>query len=342
LTGRPRPLTDLSILLFAIHKFFHTITSAYLVTALFVVGVSSWYLIKKRHESFAKKSILVGAVFGFVATMLVIISGDTSTYQVAHKQPIKLAALEGLYVGKTKAPIIALGILRKNIPISDTVNHFVFKMEMPGMLSKLGFRDKNAFVPGIYDLVYGNQYQGIEPVLKRMERGTIALIALNRYKEAKKDADTTEMRLALSDFKTNFPDLGYAYFDKPEDVVPNIPITFYSFHLMVGLGFYFVLLLFVILFFLWRKTLIRRKLILWLAVFTIPLGYIASELGWVVAEVGRQPWAIQNILPVSKATSHINVSNVQITFILFAVLFTILLITNVKILLKQIKNGPKE
>ena len=327
---------------FAIHKFFHTITSAYLVTALFVVGVSSWYLIKKRHESFPKKSILVGAVFGFVATMLVIISGDTSTYQVAHKQPIKLAALEGLYVGKTKAPIIALGILRKNIPISDTVNHFVFKMEMPGMLSKLGFRDKNAFVPGIYDLVYGNQYQGIEPVLKRMERGTIALIALNRYKEAKKDADTTEMRLALSDFKTNFPDLGYAYFDKPEDVVPNIPITFYSFHLMVGLGFYFVLLLFVILFFLWRKTLIRRKLILWLAVFTIPLGYIASELGWVVAEVGRQPWAIQNILPVSKATSHINVSNVQITFILFAVLFTILLITNVKILLKQIKNGPKE
>ena len=87
---------------FAIHKFWHTITSAYVVAALFVVGVSSWYLIKKRHESFAKKSILVGAIFGFVATMLVTVSGDTSTFQVAHKQPVKLAAMEGLFIGKTR------------------------------------------------------------------------------------------------------------------------------------------------------------------------------------------------------------------------------------------------
>ena len=327
---------------FAIHKFWHTVTSAYVVAALFVVGISSWYLLKKRHESFAKKSILVGAIFGFVATMLVTVSGDTSTFQVAHKQPLKLAAMEGLFIGKTKAPIIALAFLKPNIPISDTVNHFVFKMEMSGMLSKLGFRDKNAFVPGIYDLVYGNQYQGIEPVFKRMERGTMAMVALNRYKEAKEDKDTTEMRISLSEFKTNFPDLGYAYIDKPEDVVPNIPITFYSFHLMVGLGFYFVILLLVILFFLWRKTLIKRKLILWLAVLTIPLGYIATELGWIVAEVGRQPWAIQDLLPVSKATSHLSTSAVQITFILFAILFTVLLFADIKILWKQIKNGPKE
>ena len=175
-----------------------------------------------------------------------------------------------------------------------------------------------------------------------MERGTIAMIALNKYKEAKEDNDTIEMRVSLSEFRTNYKDLGYAYLDKPEDVVPNIPITFYSFHLMVGLGFYFVILLLVILFFLWRKTLIKRKLILWLAVLTIPLGYVANELGWIVAEVGRQPWAIQDLLPVSKATSHISTSSVQITFILFAILFTVLLLADIRILLKQIKNGPKE
>jgi len=210
------------------------------------------------------------------------------------------------------------------------------------MLSKLGFRDNNAFVPGIYDLVYGNQYQGIEPMFKRMERGTIAMVALNSYKSAKSKSDTSQMNLALTDFKANCKDLGYAYINNPLDVVPNVPLTFYSFHLMVGLGMYFIVLFFVLLIFIWRKWILKVKLLLWLAVLTIPLGFVASELGWIVAEVGRQPWAIQDLLPVSKATSHINTSNVQITFILFAVLFTILLLANVKILLKQIKNGPKE
>jgi len=327
---------------FAIYKFFHTVTSSYVVAALFVVGISSWYLIKKRHDSFSKKSIVVGSIFGLIASLLVVVSGDSSTYQVTQKQPVKLASIEGLFIGKTRAPIIVLGILKTNVPINDTINQFVYKIEIPGMLSKLGFRDNNAFVPGIYDLVYGNQYQGIEPMFKRMERGTIAMVALNSYKSAKSKSDTSQMNLALTDFKANCKDLGYAYINNPLDVVPNVPLTFYSFHLMVGLGMYFIVLFFVLLIFIWRKWILKVKLLLWLAVLTIPLGFVASELGWIVAEVGRQPWAIQDLLPVSKATSHINTSNVQITFILFAVLFTILLLANVKILLKQIKNGPKE
>ena len=207
---------------FAIYKFFHTVTSSYVVAALFVVGISSWYLIKKRHDSFSKKSIVVGSIFGLIASLLVVVSGDSSTYQVTQKQPVKLASIEGLFIGKTRAPIIVLGILKTNVPINDTINQFVYKIEIPGMLSKLGFRDNNAFVPGIYDLVYGNQYQGIEPMFKRMERGTIAMVALNSYKSAKSKSDTSQMNLALTDFKANCKDLGYAYINNPLDVVPNV------------------------------------------------------------------------------------------------------------------------
>jgi cytochrome bd ubiquinol oxidase subunit I len=191
-------------------------------------------------------------------------------------------------------------------------------------------------------LVYGNWQQGIEPVAKRMERGTMAIVALAKYKEAKEESDSIEMKLALTEFRQNYKDMGYGYLDKPESIIPNVPLTFYSFHIMVGLGFYFILLFIVILYFVLKKTIDKKRWLLKLILLTIPLGYIASELGWVVAEVGRQPWAIQDILPVSKATSHLNTSDVQITFILFAILFTILLIAELRILLKQIKFGPKE
>jgi cytochrome d ubiquinol oxidase subunit I len=136
--------------------------------------------------------------------------------------------------------------------------------------------------------------------------------------------------------------LGYGYLQSPESIIPNVCITFNSFHIMVILGFYFIFLFGIIIVLLLLKKLERFKLLLKIAVFTIPLGYFASELGWIVAEVGRQPWAIQNILPVSKATSHLNTSSVQVTFYFFAVLFTILLIAELRILFSQIKIGPKK
>ncbi len=333
---------DVAFSPFAVQKFLHTVTSSYVVAALFVIGISAWYLLKKRHENFSKKSIVIGSIFGLVTSLLVVITGDNSTVLVAQKQPIKLAALEGVYKGSTQAPLVAFGIIDNKLPINDTSSHFKFKIEFPAMLSKLAFKDKNAFVPGLYDLIYGNQYHEIEPVFKRMERGTIAMIALSSYKSAKIKSDTAQMALSLLDFNANYKDLGYAYINNPLDVVPNVPLTFYSFHFMVGLGMYFIILFFTLLIFVWRKWLLKVKLLLWLTLLTIPLGFVASELGWIVAEVGRQPWAIQDLLPVSKATSHLNSSTVQLTFILFAVLFTILLVAEIKILFKQIKNGPKE
>ncbi len=327
---------------FAINKFLHTITSSYVVAAIFVIGVSSWFLLKKRHVITARKSILVASVFGLLSSLAIIITGDGSAYQVAQKQPMKLAAMEGLYQGQRGAGLVVLGMLNPSKEVNNDEDPYYFKIQIPKMLSFLGYRDGNAFVPGMKDLIYGNEQYGIQPVEKRIERGKESVEALSQYKEAKVTGDTATMNTSLTKFRETFSDFGYAYFDNVERLIPNVSLVFYSFHIMVGLGFYFVLLFLLALWFSFKDKIQDKKWMLRLALFTIPLGYLASQLGWVVAEVGRQPWAIQDILPVFKATSHLSVGAVQTTFFLFMALFTILLIAEVRILVKQIKNGPKE
>ena len=134
---------------------------------------------------------------------------------------------------------------------------------------------------------------------------------------------------------------GYASINKPEDVIPSVSISFYSFHLMVMLGFLFILIFALALYFLFQGTISRNRWFLWIALLSLPLPYIASELGWILTEVGRQPWIIQDLMPVSKAVSNISSGSVITTFILFAVLFTVLLISEISIMIRQIKTGPK-
>ena len=140
--------------------------------------------------------------------------------------------------------------------------------------------------------------------------------------------------------KANYAQFGYSYIDKPEKLIPHIPTVYYSFRIMVMLGFYFILLFTVIL---WNQKKIEKlNWLLWISVLSIPLGYLAGQLGWVVAEVGRQPWAIQDVLPLNAAISHISANSVKITFCLFLVLFSALLVAEIRIMLKQIKKGPSE
>jgi len=131
-------------------------------------------------------------------------------------------------------------------------------------------------------------------------------------------------------------------FNAKEEVIPDIKLTFYSFHIMVGLGLFFGLLFVWLIYASLKDKLGKSKLMLKISVWAILFGYIASELGWVVAEVGRQPWTIQDLLPVSAATSHLSAGNVQTTFFIFLALFTILLIAEIKIMITQIKKGPEE
>ena len=143
-------------------------------------------------------------------------------------------------------------------------------------------------------------------------------------------------------FRANFRYFGYGYLNSPESLIPNVPLTFYSFRLMVGLGFYFIVFFILILYFLLNEKLVNRRWLLWLSIWTIPLVYLASQAGWVVAEVGRQPWVIQDLLPTVAAVSMIDATSIQITFWLFAVIFTVLLAANIMIMARQIKLGPKD
>ena len=138
----------------------------------------------------------------------------------------------------------------------------------------------------------------------------------------------------------NMKYFGYGHIKNAEDVVPPVALSFYSFHIMVALGTWFTLLFAIVLFFLSKRDIMKYPIILKLALWSIPLGYIASEAGWVVAEVGRQPWAIQDLMPVGIAATKIATTNVMISFFIFAILFTVLLIAEIKIMTKQIKIGP--
>lgn len=327
----------------AVSKFLHTVSSGYVLASLFVLGVSAWFLLKGRQNWLARRSMVVAASFGLLSALYLALMGDISAYSVAQDQPAKLAAMEGIYKGEARKGIIAFGLMNHDKQVGDLQDPFHFKIEMPYMLSILGFHDVDAFVPGAYDLVYGNAKHGIEPAADKLARGKAAIAALAAFRVAKKAGDQAEMDKQLKLFRANESVMGYGYLEKPTDIIPPIPLTFYSFHIMVGLGFWFIALFLVVLFIqMTGRRIDHHKLWLRLALWSLPLGYLAQELGWIVAEVGRQPWAIQGLLPVGVATSDLDSASVMVTFFLFAALFTLLLIADVRILTKQISLKAEE
>lgn len=325
----------------AVSHFVHTTSSGFLLASLFVVGISCWLLLKKRHLKMAQRSIAVAAVFGLISSAFVGLTGDESAYTAAQMQPMKLAAMEGLYKGAAGADMIAMGIVNTDKKPGDQEDAFKAVIKVPGMLSILANRKIGSFVPGIDDLVYGNPEQGIISTDAKIAQGKIAVAQLALYKAAKKSGDKDAATEALQIFRANEQYFGYGFFAKAEDVVPNVSLVFYNFHLMVTLGTIFPLLFFVILFFLYRGTLPEKRWLLKLGFISLFLGYLAQQSGWIVAEVGRQPWAIQDLLPVSVARSNLTVGTVQTTFFMFLLVFTVLLIAEVGIMMKQIKIGPE-
>lgn len=274
-----------------------------------------------------------------VCSIFLFFSGDESAYRVTQTQPMKLAAMEGVYQGEHRAGLVPFGILNPKKTIDNNESVFLFDITIPYALSILGNRDPNSFVPGIEDLIYGNESKGIEPMQNRIDRGKIAIQALKDYKLAKENNDTIAMANHKSILETHFKDFGYGYLEKPSDTIPPVALTFYSFHIMVALGSFFFLLFIVTLYLTMANDIEKFRKVLWVCLLSIPLGYIAAEAGWIVAEVGRQPWAIQDLLPVHIAATQLGKVNVQISFWIFAVLFTALLIAEVKIILAQIKKG---
>lgn len=320
-------------------KFLHTVTSGYTISALFVIGISAWFILKGKDIIMAKKSMIVAASFGLVTSLFLLFSGDESAYQATRVQPMKLAAMEGLYKGDERQGLVAFGVLNPDKKPGDSEKTFLFDVEVPYMLSLLGKRDINAFIAGIDDMVYGNEKYGIQSVSSRMAKGQIAVSALKEFKDAKKLGDVARMNEAKKLLDENIAHLGYGYLNTPEEAVPPVALTFYSFHIMVALGSYFIALFFVITFLCMANDITKFRKLLWICLFTIPLGYIAAETGWIVAEVGRQPWVVQDLMPTKIAATNLADTNVKISFFAFVALFTLLLIAEIKIMLKQIRLG---
>ena len=346
----------------AVNKFFHTVASCFATGGVVVIGVSSWFLLKKRHLEMARKSILVGAAVGLLGLGLVIITGHSSGQHIAAKQPMKFAVAEGLIDGQTRAPFSAVAFHRlTNNPERPHERETVFSIEIPGMTSLLATHNINAFVPGINDLIEGNEEHGIMSAFERARRGRVAHDVLREMQEAR-DVNPAEHARLRALFENErwlneyFAHFGFGYF-YDEDInvfrqniarlVPNIPLNFWSFRIMVGLGFLFILVLALIGWWAYKDRLDldskNRAFLYRLAIVCIPLVYICTWAGWAVAEVGRQPWVVQDLLPTFAATtSGMDVGSVMTTFWLFVITFTVLLIAALKIIFTHIKKGPKE
>ena len=327
---------------YAISKFTHATTSGFALSSFFVIAVSSYYLARRRHVKMAKRSIAVASVFGLIASLMVAFTGDEAAFIDGKHQPMKLAAMEGLWDGQKNAPVVAFGIVNGMKEPGDFQDPFVVEFKIPGLLSLLANRQAGSFVPGINDLVFGNKDYNITGVTDMIDKGKLAVKYLAEYKAAKKAGDVTKASNALALFNQYKDFLGYGHLDSPKEAVPPVSITFYSFHIMAAVGTGMILIFLLYLFFTAKGTIERNTWLYPVGILFFVLAYIAGEAGWVVAEVGRQPWAIQGLLPVKVARTDIAPVNVKLTFFMFLITFTLLLIAEVKIMLKQIQIGPKE
>lgn len=312
----------------AVTKFIHTVTSGWLTGAVFVAGVSCWFLLRKRQERFARASLRVASAFGLFSCLVVMLSGDNSGVMAEKTQPMKLAAMEGLYDGSNHAPLTVAG-----------------PVEIPNMLTVLATHTTDSFVPGINDLLNGGYTlpDGTKALSaeEKMQRGRDAMEAFKTFRQATKDGDTLTAAAARETLTANMPYFGYGSITSRDALVPPVGLLFWSFRVMVGLGMLF-LLIFIALIVLDRKQWLHRfPVVMHAALWSIPLVYVCGQAGWICAEVGRQPWAIQDLLPVGTAVSSLSTGAVQLTFFLFLAIFTVLLIAEVKIMCNVIKKGPE-
>ena len=364
---------DVALSPFAIDKFCHTVISSWIIGAIFCVAVCCWYLMKNRHTKLATESMKIGMWVGLIAALLAGATGHKSAQSVGEVQPMKLAAMEALYNGGTDQGLTAIAWVNPFCQ-PDYANEEAapLRLEMPYALSFMATNDIHGYVPGINDILNGyTKPDGTkEPSIdEKIARGKKAIEALAAYRQAKfassDDGSTAAYQLGI--LKENMQYFGYGYIKDKNDIVPYIPINFWAFRIMVGLGCVFILYFLVLLLLIYDipfLSVFTRRLLAsigllpetmadapkrltglpswhyWTAILLVPLAYIASECGWLVAEFGRQPWTIQDMLPTWAAVSDLNAGSVAFTFILFLILFTTMLAVEISILLKQIQKGP--
>lgn len=331
----------------AVNKFFHAVACSWVLGGVFVLGVSSWLMLKRRNIEVARDSIKVGSVVGLVGILATCFTGHGSAVVVSEVQPMKLAAMEGLYEGSVGQSIVAFGVLKPDAEKTPD-DPMLFSIDIPKGLSYLIYANGDSFVPGINDLiagrtitaegdtVYGQSYE------EKMALGMNVRKALADYGMAKKTGDEAAMKAAADAVAKDFDNFGYGYLESPEDAVPPVGMSFYAFHIMVYAGGLLLLVLLVTVWFAWyRSRYLEKTWFCVIGILSVAAAWICGEAGWVLAEVGRQPWVIQNLMPTNAAISGIQPSSVQLTFWIFALVFTALLIAEVSIMLRYISRASK-
>ena len=321
-------------------KFVHTVSAGYVTGSVFVLAISCWYLLKGRHVDFARRSAVVALSFGLASALSVVVLGDESGYTANQHQKMKIAAMESMWhTEPAPAPFVLFGI-----PDSGQRTTHA-QVKVPWMLGLIATRSIDREVQGIYELV--------DIARGRIRAGIPAYEALQVLRRNPADA------VARAQLEEHVADLGYAlllrrYVDNPAaaterqieraawDTVPSVGWLFWSFRIMVALGFFFIALFATgfYLAFIARRRGVSSRWYLRLAFLSLPLPWIAAELGWFVAEHGRQPWAIEGVLPTFLAVSPIPASNVAVSLVGFVVFYSVLAVVDAWLLVKYVRIGP--
>ena len=319
-------------------KFVHTVSAGYVTGAMFVLSVSSWYLLKGRDIAFAKRSFRVAAAFGLASVLSVIVLGDESGYTVGEAQQTKMAALEAMW--ETEPAPAGLKLIAG---INEAESRNDWEVEIPWVMGLIGTRSISKEIPGIREIKVKNR--------ERILQGVIAVTALEALRKNRGDLAAKET------FERHKADLGFGLLLKkyvvdvrqatPEmitravnDTVPRVTPMFWSFRIMVGLGFAMLLLFGLAFWSTIRGECRARPWLLKAALWMLPAPWIACELGWVVAEYGRQPWTIYGVLPTHLSVSTLTVHSLYGSLAGFVGFYTVLLVVEMYLMQKFARQGP--
>ena len=319
-------------------KFVHTVSAGYVLGSMFVLSISAWYLLRGRNVDFAKRSMTVAASFGLAAALSVVVLGDASGYTVSLNQKMKMASIEAMWHTEPAPASFTL------VGIPDVAQRrTIAAVKVPWVMGLIGTHSLDETMPGIDELV------GVAK--GRIVQGIHAYDAMLVLRENKNNAQA-KATLAAHD-----TDMGYAlllkrYVDDPrkatpEDIqkaadstIPNVPVLFWSFRIMVGCGFYFIALFGLSFWKASKRQLDSQRWYLKLALWSLPLPWLAAEMGWIVAEYGRQPWAIEGVLPTALGVSSVTSGQVLASLGGFVLFYTALAIVDVTLMLKFARKGP--
>jgi cytochrome d ubiquinol oxidase subunit I len=318
-------------------KFVHTVSAGYVCGAVFMLSVSAYYLLRGRHVALARRSLTVAASFGLASALSVVVLGDESGYTAGLNQKMKIAAIEAMWQTEpAPASFTAFGLP----DIAERVTRY--RIEIPWLLGLIATRSLDTPVDGIAELVA----QGTQ----RIANGLKAHRALQTLRQNPND------EAARKTFGETSPDMGYALLLRryssnildaspaqiaraADDLIPDVPVLFWGFRVMAGLGFYFILL-FAIAFYLASRRRLDKPWFLRLAVLSLPLPWIAIELGWIVAEYGRQPWVVEGVLPTFLGASAVPRSTIIGSLTGFVLFYSALAVTDVALMLRAVRRGP--